>query len=444
MNNRDRQENEILALSCIYNQNEFSYIKDDDMIQIYFNVYPATNNKVLMLKNLRKMYLKCLIKYLPPVRIYVQLPMDYPTKNSPNFYITSSWLTPWQISFICQQLDEIWSSNKEQEVLFLWFEFLRHDLLNFLQINETLDISLLFLRYYNLTDYFKLNVTFSYDVRAICNVLVLNPIKLFMDYNEYQMQFNFERSYYSCVVCFEVYSGKKCIQLQSCGHTFCRNCMQEYLGAKINENMVKDIMCPDSNCKFNIMHNEIKKLCPNLFSKYENLLLQITLNSMKDIVYCPRISCQCPVVNDNDNIWITCSKCDHAFCRDCRKAYHGNIPCTTISSSELVNLMENYEKGNIRQKQLLLKKYGQRQIQEVEKHLSKKYIKENTKSCPNCQAPISKIDGCNKITCTYCNAHFCWLCGQHLNGKQPYFHFTTDFTSPCFHKLFDYNFHEDM
>ncbi|XP_012146257.2 E3 ubiquitin-protein ligase RNF14-like [Megachile rotundata] len=434
MNNRDRQENEILVLSSIYNHNEFSYIQGD-IIEIYFNVFPTNNDKVIKLKNAYNKFSKCLIKYLPPIRIYVQLPKDYPTKCLPNFYIMSSWLTPWQTSSVCQHLDEIWLKNKEQEILFLWFEFLRNDLLNFLQINDTLDISFLYLMKYSLTDYFKLNAILEKDARAICNALIFNPIKFFMDYNDYQLKLTFENSSYMCIICFEIYYGKYCTKLQNCSHIFCRNCIQQYITTKINENVIKNIICPDLSCNCAITYNEIKMFCPNLFSKYEDLLLHVTLNSMQDIVFCPRISCQCPVVKDDENTLIVCSKCDYSFCSLCHKVYHGSAPCA-IMPSEFIKIIEDYEKGNTCQKQLLQKKYGKKQIQEIEKHLTKNYLKENTKTCPQCQTTTAKVDGCNKMTCTYCNAQFCWLCGTQITTENPYDHFLL-ITNMCYTRLFD-------
>lgn len=317
MNNRDRQENEIIALSSIYNHNEFSCIHGN-IIEIYYNVF-LTN--IVTLKNAFNTFSKDLIKYLPPIRIYIQLPNDYPTISLPNFYIISSWLTPWQTSFVCQQLDEIWLKNKGQEILFLWFEFLRNDLLNFLQIKDTLDISFLLLIKYRLTDYFKLNAIFQKDARAICNALIFNPIKFFVDYNDYQLKLKFENSSYMCIICFEIYCGKYCIKLKNCSHIFCKNCIQQHITIKINENVIKNITCPDLSCNSTITYNEIKALCPNLFLKYEDLLLHVTINSMQDIVFCPQISCQCPTVRDDDNTLIVCSKCDYSFCSLCHKVY---------------------------------------------------------------------------------------------------------------------------
>lgn len=38
------------------------------------------------------------------------------------------------------------------------------------------------------------------------------------------------------------------------------------------------------------------------------------------------------------------------------------------------------------------------------------WIGNNTRRCPSCSVPISKIDGCNHMTCTHCRAQFCWAC----------------------------------
>ncbi|XP_043254226.1 E3 ubiquitin-protein ligase RNF14-like [Colletes gigas] len=444
--NRRRQENELKAISNIYDANEFSYIKED-AVQCYYNIFPNVSDGTLTFKNAPQEDNKLksssnnFINYLPPVRVYLNFCNNYPTKNPPNFYIIASWLSPWQISFICQKLDEIWSNNEGQEILFLWFEFLKHDLLNFLRIKDTLDVSFLCTVYNNLSDYFRLNLTFTYDARAVHSTLFSNPIQYLIDYNKEKCIIEFEKNYHTCIICFEEYKGKNCTKLQNCSHVYCKNCIQKYVAVTINGNIITDIKCPALCCTFSITMDEIKDLCPNLFSKYESSLLQITLRSMNDIIFCPQISCQCPLITYNDTLAI-CSNCDHAFCRYCYKVYHGIEPCA-MTSDYTKKLIEDYKNANKYQKQLLIKKHGIQSIQRVvENYLTKEYLQKNVKPCPNCQTMIVKIDGCNKMTCIHCKAHFCWLCGTHITTLDAYQHFWRGENS-CYRRLFETSIADD-
>ncbi|XP_015433630.1 PREDICTED: E3 ubiquitin-protein ligase RNF14-like [Dufourea novaeangliae] len=363
--NNDRQENEVLALSNIYSSKEFSYIKRTT-IQCYYNIFPEVRDGLLKLQNVNEnnetncSTSKCLIKYIPPIRMYIELPDEYPFTNPPKYSITVSWLSPWRISFICQKLDEMWLINKEQEILYQWFEFLRNDLLDFLQIQNILDIS--------------------------------------------QCQIVFEQNYYTCIICFELHSGKTCIKLENCGHIYCGQCMQTFITLKLNENAINDMICPVLNCNCVITYNEIKSLCS--------------------------------VIKYTDDTFAICYKCDYTFCSYCYKGYHGATPCDMTSHS-MKQLINKYESSNKFQRQFLAKKYGRKQIQiVVEKHLTEEYLKRNAKPCPNCNTMIEKMDGCNKLTCIHCKAYICWLCGVLITTRNAYDHFSS-LESGCYKRLFD-------
>ena len=46
---------------------------------------------------------------------------------------------------------------------------------------------------------------------------------------------------------------------------------------------------------------------------------------------------------------------------------------------------------------------------------SAKWMKRNSKRCPNCKTPINKNGGCNHMQCTRCNQHFCWACQKKVS-----------------------------
>ena len=48
----------------------------------------------------------------------------------------------------------------------------------------------------------------------------------------------------------------------------------------------------------------------------------------------------------------------------------------------------------------LEKRYGKKQLTSMmNMMLDEDFLKVNAKRCPNCRAPIQKIEGCNKMAC---------------------------------------------
>ena len=89
---------------------------------------------------------------------------------------------------------------------------------------------------------------------------------------------------------------------------------------------------------------------------------------------------------------VVCTKCRIAeFCLKCTKASHGG-ECDQLDEA------------------------------------TAQLIRDNTRPCPRCMAPVEKNGGCNHMSCR-CGAHFCWTCNQsyernHINdhyiGMNPY------------------------
>lgn len=84
---------------------------------------------------------------------------------------------------------------------------------------------------------------------------------------------------------------------------------------------------------------QIKDLVSSeLFSKYDSLLLSTTLDTMMDIIYCPRRHCQYPVTRDPDDHMAKCPVCQYAFCVRCKMVYHGVELCK-ISSGTCLDIL---------------------------------------------------------------------------------------------------------
>lgn len=83
---------------------------------------------------------------------------------------------------------------------------------------------------------------------------------------------------------------------------------------------------------------KVKRLVgEELFTRYDRLLLQSTLDRMADVIYCARKACVAPVVLEPDTTAALCPSCRYAFCTICRKTYHGTSHCKLSENTLLTS-----------------------------------------------------------------------------------------------------------
>ncbi|XP_039270841.2 E3 ubiquitin-protein ligase RNF14-like [Styela clava] len=369
------------------------------------------------------------ISYLPPVNLNFIFPSDYPSRNPPKITLTCVWLDRSQLSNVCGKLDEIWEEQQGQEILYTWFQFLQEDLLNFLGLAEEILIN-----QEKMNEKRKMK---ELDHRVMQDVGRFSDILPFvLEYDEMQMKKAFDNTIFDCNVCFSEKYGKNCIQFKDCGHVYCVDCIKSYFDLQIKEGNMKALICPEHKCDSQAYPAQIKELVSNEdFERYEKMLFQTTLDTMNDIMYCPRKSCQSPVVVEPDETIGICSVCTFSFCPFCKLAYHGIEPCR-LKQSALRDVCEKYKDGDDKTRKELETKYGSKILRLTMQNLeSEKWLTDNSKNCPGCGAAIEKKDGCNKMTCYKCKCYFCWLCMRSLSLANPYDHYNT-MNSRCFNKLF--------
>ncbi|KAF7660953.1 hypothetical protein LDENG_00272200 [Lucifuga dentata] len=147
-------------------------------------------------------------------------------------------------------------------------------------------------------------------------------------YNEAQRQKMFATTMFDCGVCFMSWLGSECVQLWECGHVYCRSCLAQFCKVQIAEGNVRGVTCPQPGCNATPTPAQVKLLIgEELFSRYDRLLLQSSLDSMADVAYCPRRSCGSAVILEKGSRAAMCSVCSYAFCVSCRKNYHGIDNC---------------------------------------------------------------------------------------------------------------------
>ncbi|XP_031848101.1 E3 ubiquitin-protein ligase RNF14 [Nomia melanderi] len=473
----EKQKDEIIALESIYNTEEFSYYEENDHYQCTFKIFISLPMEYCVTykdcRHTEEPLQKIQISHLPPLTLYIILPEDYPSASPPKFTLCSSWLRLPLLGKLCKKLDQLWEENKGQEILFTWVGFLHDETLEFLNIQESINISSVYTRYQealekaqgvvknkvadnvdkesiveDVKNKAKANVNTQYaskknfiheyyDKRAILDGPVgRNPIQVLIDYNEKRNRIEFKKNFNTCKICFVDKLGEHCTQFLPCTHVFCKDCITGYLEVRIKDGNVQNIYCPEEKCSSEATPAQIKELVSSeLFAKYDSILLSATLDTMKDIIYCPRRNCQYPVSCEPNEPMANCPVCQYAFCIYCKMGYHGIEPCR-IYSDKMQQLVTEYQTASTERRLEIELRYGKKQLQTlVENSMSENWIKTNSQKCPKCHVAIEKLHGCNKMVCWRCNTFFCWLCSAILNRLAPYEHFQNS-KSACFNMLY--------
>lgn len=408
--NDQRQEDEICALEAIFGdavvildrkggQRSFQvlvHIEVPDYIDVSTKLsygdgtinYAATHDD-------DDLFYKFRVEHLPPILLTCLLPTSYPSHRPPFFTISTYWLDKGMISPLCRMLDMLWEEQQGMEVTYQWVQWLQSCSLSHLGFaNEVV------LRKSDVTCYAD-----GEDKRACPDYASPDVIiPRMMRYNDNKHHEAFLHAIHDCMICLSECPGVDFIKLP-CHHFFCWKCMQTYCKMNVKEGNVVKLLCPDTKCEGAVPPNVLKRLLgEDEYERWEGLLLQRTLDAMKDVVYCPR--CQTACLEDVGNEAV-CSSCLFSFCTLCRNRRHIGEQCMS-PEERLMILEKRQESGNVQGDQMKV-------LQELR---SLKEIMKDSKQCPKCRMAISKTEGCNKMHCENCGEYFCYQCNRAITGYE--------------------------
>lgn len=285
----EKQKDEIIALESIYNAEEFSFQEENGCYQCSFRIFiNLPTDYSITYKDSRhskEPLQKVKVSHLPPLTLHVILPEDYPSVSPPKFTLYSSWLCISLLAELCKKLNELWEKNNGQEILFTWVGFIQTETLEFLSIQETVNISYVYTCYKEAVEMtqntLKSKIKDSIDkehttedakskVKTDVNIqylskqnlihknnskqaifdcrLGINPIQELIDYDEIRKQIEFNKNFYTCKICFMDKIGEHCTQFLPCSHVFCKDCITGYLEIRITDGNVQNICCPAEKC----------------------------------------------------------------------------------------------------------------------------------------------------------------------------------------------------
>lgn len=407
------------------------------------------------------------VKYIPSMKFSFRLNNQYPFKKNLDFDVASDVLPIRTLQSIKNHLDGIWEEFKDQ-ILYYMIDYLTQECQE--EVIDELKKEL-----YSCTD------------QTIFEKII--------SYNKKKEKEEFEMQTFDCEICMNNKKGLVSTKIRECGHTFCNKCLYEFFTSSIISGDIDKVHCPNFQCtkqisisrkdEFsleNLMSNpiEYKKrvftlLIPmdtmvhifeseckdkaeieSLLKRYQKLYIKNQFNKIKanfpnKVVSCPRTGCEEQIFRDNvDDELVVCPRCKYAFCVSCFKSWHGKYYRCKIDENDAysnipIDALERYldaPEGS-RERTTLGYEYGSQLIKKMANvYILDKLFKEmiDTKGdltkCPHCGVVTQRLDGCNKMSCPFCQTFFCNLCGDELSRNDPYYHFRVP-GETCYGKLFE-------
>ncbi|CAF0939556.1 unnamed protein product [Adineta ricciae] len=366
-------------------------------------------------------------EFLPPIFLRFTLPMDYPSVSAPSFQLECIWMTDEQLQILSDNLKTLWSDNCNEPILFLWHTSLTTQTLEWLNIDATLDLTQSFPS--TISKLSKPQLTSAQVAATITN------------YEREKKLILLSRTIVTCPVCMDEVYGTDCFSCYTCSSVACKACIKSFLETIITDGQVKSITCPiNPSCKVELTPTQIASVVDKeTFHRYDRLLFQLSIDSMDDIIYCPR--CQNPVIvtqGTDDHLRNTlgeCATCSFVFCTLCGKTFHGVNPCH-YTENQLKDVYKDYQNASAAERRAIEQRYGKVFSRLMDDMASVETIQTTARRCPQCSIFVDKLEGCNKMTCLKCRCYFCWNCLHELSKTNPYGHFH-DPASKCFNKLFE-------
>uniref|UniRef100_A0A0D9VJR8 RBR-type E3 ubiquitin transferase n=1 Tax=Leersia perrieri TaxID=77586 RepID=A0A0D9VJR8_9ORYZ len=395
--NNKIQEDELLALQAIYGMIWFSsttmmafislhYQLSGD-VRVYLNVCFNGKTETGADDESDRLLYACNLQHLPPVVLTCLLPRSYPSHRAPYFVVAAKWLDEPEVSSFCSVLDEIWAEQQPagQEVVYRWVDWLSTSSWSCIASDDQIVLG-------------PDADSAGGDDRAIGRSRCFDSIIPLIQPKRDHMK-----------VLLKASMSEETSSKLPCGHSFCVKCMETQCVIHVKEGSVTSLTCPDTSCRRPLPSAVMRGLLSDGdYARWESLVLRRMLDTMPDVVYCPRCSAACVAADDDAQ----CSGCFFTFCAVCRERRHVDGTCVP-PIQQLDILLERQMEKRPSAAAAADRLSEQRRMEEL---LSLREVIRTSRQCPSCKMAVSKTMGCNKMVCTNCGRPFCYRCCKPISG----------------------------
>ncbi|PPR01177.1 hypothetical protein CVT24_006053, partial [Panaeolus cyanescens] len=334
------------------------------------------------------------IDALPPLLLQLTLPPSYPLFKPPEIVsirAMHTWLP--DVSALHPILLEMWQPG--DGILYTWIEFIRTgEFLNNLKLLSTANDETILLPHP--------------APRVIAPLL--------QGYDESSKSNHFAKNSYPCSICLTSLKGAKCLQL-SCGHIFCRSCLEDYWKMCIEEGDISRVVCPDPECVKQAKEageEEVARVVTETeLQRWKWLRDKRDIERDPTVVHCPVAVCQTAIPkpqdmdpdSDAESSWNRlrqCPKCGFSFCAFCRRTWHGPLDKCPIAQYEEIALEYLAAEEGSQTRVTLEKRFGRANIRRLvatyeEEKANLQWLEQSTMMCPGCRCHVEKTLGCNHV-----------------------------------------------
>lgn len=228
------------------------------------------------------------------------------------------------------------------------------------------------------------------DTHYLLNFVVAREgsLKLTSEFSETDM-FVLPTAENICSICTE---ANQATTLRSCKHSFCNNCLKEYITMAIRTRC-HSVQCPEYGCDCVLDAGTLMSLVDFVDSiRYVGILHDKFVTERTDWLWCPNTNCGRALQYESDNTGLCYCVCGEKICPRCKDVAHWPASCKPYRNFS----QKLQESGDIKHF----------------KDIPYTVTYSNGKECPKCQWIIEKDGGCPRVICSICKETFCWGCGQ--------------------------------
>lgn len=272
------------------------------------------------------------LAHLPPLILQARFTPQYPSATAPEARVAGTWITAGQALLLQDMLDQCWAEQGPGlPVIFAWIDAVKTRALDaILGPSRTLTVDDRLIR--GLMEQrvgrgslvgdpdaeaeAELQLSSSdaagpgpsssggasYPQRQEATGLTLEHV--FMDllaYSDRRADEVFRATNHDCPICFDEVPGPKFYRLQACGHRACRSCLSTLALTNVSEGNLEALRCVEAGCRHNLTPYDLQSLLPpEEYERWQAISLSRALDSLTDLVYCPR--CKHPCLEDSDHL----------------------------------------------------------------------------------------------------------------------------------------------